>query len=277
MKKLLFVFLNRFFPSVAAHMIIQIMARPRVRPLKDFEEEVLEKAHKERVPYQEFEVQKYSWGNPSHPRILMIHGWEGRAGNFGGLVETLVQKGYYVIAYDAPAHGKSSSGKTSMFQALSFVSEMIGTHQPEILISHSFGSVCVAFALVDLPDLLIKQWYMVTTPNNFKDRINDMSQKYRLAEATQNYLLKLLEKDTPVSMDKMNMKYVGEKITNLQEGIIIHSASDRILPISKARKTQQDLPNTEMIELEGLGHYGILWSEELKEVIRKRLGSAVPA
>ncbi|MEM8896558.1 MAG: alpha/beta fold hydrolase [Bacteroidota bacterium] len=275
MKKRLFVFLNRFFPSVAANMITQIMASPRVRPLKDFEEEVLEKAHKERVLYQQFEVQKYSWGKPSRPKVLMIHGWEGRAGNFGGLVETLVQKGYHVIAYDAPAHGKSSRGKTSMFQALSFVSEMIGAHQPEILISHSFGSVCAAFSLLDHPNLMIKQWYMVTTPNNFKDRIGEMSQKFGLTSATQNHLIKLLEEGTPVSMDEMNMKYVGEKITNLQEGIIIHSTSDRILPISKARKTQKDLPNTEMVELEGLGHYGILWSDQLLEVLQARLKDPV--
>ena len=189
MKKLLFVFLNRFFPSVTANMITQIMASPRVRPLKDFEEEVLEKAHKERVPYQQFEVQQYSWGNPSHPKVLMIHGWEGRAGNFGALVAILLQKGYHVIAYDAPAHGKSSRGKLSMFQVLSFVSEMIGTHQPEILISHSFGSVCAAFSLADHPDLMIRQWYMVTTPNNFKDRINDMALKFGLTKSTLNQLI----------------------------------------------------------------------------------------
>lgn len=275
MKKLLFVFLNRFFPSVTARMITKIMASPRVRPLKEFEEEVLEKAHKERVPYLQFEVQRYSWGNPSHPKALMIHGWEGRAGNFGALVETLIQKGYHVIAYDAPAHGKSSRGKVSMFQVLSFVSEMIGVHQPEILISHSFGSVCAAFSLMDHPDLLIRQWFMVTTPNNFKDRINDMAQKFGLTRSTKNQLVKLLAKDTPVSMDEMNMKYVGERISNLQEGIIVHSVSDKILPISNARKAQQALPNTEMIELEGLGHYAILWSDGLKEILQNRLSAAV--
>ena len=102
-----------------------------------------------------------------------------------------------------------------------------------------------------------------------------MAQKFGLTRSTKNQLIKLLEKDTPVSMDEMNMKYVGEKITNLQEGIIIHSATDKILPISNARKAQQALPNTEMIELEGLGHYGILWSKLLIDILEERLKEPV--
>ena len=55
-----------------------------------------------------------------------------------------------------------------------------------------------------------------------------------------------------------------------QEIIIVHSKTDRILPIEAARMTHKALHPSQLIELEDLGHYSILWSEELHQIINKK-------
>ena len=60
-------------------------------------------------------------------------------------------------------------------------------------------------------------------------------------------------------------------VKNVSEALIVHSKKDKVLPIALARKLHKDFPLSELIELENLGHYTILWSEDLKEIISIRL------
>ncbi|PCJ79804.1 MAG: hypothetical protein COA57_15345, partial [Flavobacteriales bacterium] len=55
------------------------------------------------------------------------------------------------------------------------------------------------------------------------------------------------------------------------EALIVHSKEDKVLSIDLARKVHKDFPLSKLIELDGFGHYTILWSEELKEVISAQL------
>lgn len=68
------------------------MSSPRTRKLKDSEERVLSKSIMEKIEYKNFRIQKYQWGKQNHKTALLIHGWEGQAGNFAAIVDVLVQK-----------------------------------------------------------------------------------------------------------------------------------------------------------------------------------------
>jgi len=75
--KLYFKLMDYLFPSLAAKKVYHVMSNPRIRKLKDFEEDVLSRSKIDRIKYKKFEIQKYTWGNPTHKRALLIHGWEG--------------------------------------------------------------------------------------------------------------------------------------------------------------------------------------------------------
>ena len=52
-------------------------------------------------------VHGLSWGNPSQPHILAIHGWLDNCNSFYFLGPALAEAGYHVVAVDLPGHGHS--------------------------------------------------------------------------------------------------------------------------------------------------------------------------
>lgn len=269
--RFLFSTLDRLAPATAAKMAFKYMSNPQVRKLRDFEENVLADAQQEIIRFRTFDIQSYSWGKKGNPVIFLVHGWEGQAGNFGALIELLLEKGYYIKAFDGPSHGKSTQAATSMFEYADLVTEMIGKYQPTSIISHSFGSVTSVFGLLNNPQVQLKQWFIVTTPSNFKDRIESVKQVIGVTDRTVKRLIKLLEESTGHLVEDMNVATMGPQLKNAGEVVLIHSKSDRILPIQDSRDAQRSLAHSELIELDGLGHYKILWSPELKEILSERL------
>lgn len=270
-QKLYFKTMDRMLPSVAAKQVYKVMSNPKIRKFKDFEEEVLAKAHKEIIKFKHFDIQTYSWGEKNDKVALLIHGWEGHAGNFGALVEILVAKGFYVVSFDAPSHGKSSIGTTSMLDFAELTTLKVKEFKPKVVISHSFGSVTSAYALRDNADVNVDKWILVTTPHDFKTRIKEVSDYIGITHRTTNRLIKLIEEDTKSSVDTMNMDNFGHKLGHVSDVIVVHSTTDRIIPIAAARNTHKAIPQSTMIELDNLGHYAILWSDELKEIIKKNI------
>ncbi len=266
-----FKFADVVMPSFAARRVYHVMSNPRLWKLKDFEEEVLNRAVQSTIKFNNFDIQVYKWGQPSSKICFLVHGWEGHAGNFGALVDILLSKGYHVISYDAPSHGRSSRGNTNMFEFADLAGFMFDKYRPDAVISHSYGSVSTAYSLYHNPELSLKKWVMVTTPHNFKERIRHVIDYLGASERTARRLMKMVEQDTGLSIDALNMTEYGANLRNVQQALIVHSKTDRVLPIESARKTNAAMPQSELIELDGLGHYAILWSEKLKEIITKNL------
>jgi pimeloyl-ACP methyl ester carboxylesterase len=269
--RIYFKFLDLLFPSIAAKKVYHIMSNPRIHKLREFEVKALDRSVKERLKFKSFEIQKYSWGSAGNPVALLIHGWEGQAGNFGAMIDLLLDKGYHVIAYDAPSHGGSSKGNTSMFEYADFVTERLKVHKPKVILSHSFGSVTAAFALKENPDVQVSQWYLITTPYHFRDRINEMAEFIGVSERTIKRLISNLEKNINIPLNDLNMEVYGGNLKNLDEAFIIHSSSDRVIPIEKARLSNKAIPQSKLIVLENLGHYRILWSERLLSILKKEI------
>src|SRR6478672_7473873 len=82
------------------------------------------------------------------PRVLLVHGWEGRGMNLGMFIAPLNAAGYQVIALDGPAHGKSPGEQTN---PVDFAHGLLGAGQ-ELgplagVIAHSMGAASTALAL----------------------------------------------------------------------------------------------------------------------------------
>ncbi|MFK7797014.1 MAG: alpha/beta hydrolase [Aureispira sp.] len=261
--------MDRIWPSFLANQVYHFMSNPNIRKLRDFEEVILERSHKARVSFGDFELQTYAWGDPKNETVLMIHGWEGQAGNFGALVDILLAKNYYVLSYDGPSHGRSSKGNTSMFEMGEVATFFMKKHQPNYLISHSFGSISTIYGLARNPDLLIKKWLVVTTPYNFKDRLQGVADFLGVTDRTIKKVIQKVEADTGESVDVMNVDDYSVHLTDCLKNIVmVHSKSDKVIPIEDSRKVQKALgARASLTELDNIGHYSILWSDDLKNIV----------
>lgn len=255
-------------PSLLANKVYHYLSNPKVKKLRDFEDVVLKQSEINDIAFKGHYLKSYTWGNPNGKKVLLVHGWEGQAGNFGAIVEILVSKGYYVQAFDAPAHGYSSKGSTHMFEYAEFISKQMKIIQPEFVISHSFGAVTTLVSALSNPAVEIKKWLMVTTPHNFKTRLKDVKKEIGITNRTMDKIVEKLEADTGKKLDELNMGYYGSRIKNIEDIKIVHSKTDKVIPIESAKYVQAHIPDSKLIELEDLGHYSILWSEELKDIVQ---------
>jgi len=247
------------------------MSLPKVKKLRESEEDVLKIAENKQVKYKEVSLTRYEWGKENKKTAFLVHGWEGQTGNFASLIPTLLEAGFRVVSIDAPSHGSSSNGKTNMFELSKILISHFKKEKPEIVISHSFGSVNVGKVLRTYPELNVKLWVMVTTPNNFKSRINELSSTFNLSKKVTQKLIQKIEEDVNENIDDLNMVTYCNQLKNVNKAVIIHSKADKVLPIKGAIEVTKSFKQSTLYMLEGLGHYSILWSEELKSILKNEL------
>ncbi|MEL6866277.1 MAG: alpha/beta hydrolase [Bacteroidota bacterium] len=256
MKRLFIQILSHIFPKLTVQLAYQQLTSPRIKKLREHELALLETAQQSNFTFGAFDIRLYEWPGKGET-ILLIHGWEGQAGNFADLIPLLLQKDYHVIAFDGPSHGFSSKGKTSLFEFNALVTTLIQRYAPSRLLSHSFGGVATTSALYELPDTHIQRYALLTTPDKFMDRINDISQQVGINEKVKYQLIERLQKEVQTDVSQLNVSTFVQKL-NVDKALIIHDKNDRVIPIQQSRNVAQNWPNCEMLEIEGTGHFRIL-------------------
>ena len=90
----------------------------------------------------------WSWGDPSWPLVVCLHGWGGRGTQWSPVATALLAAQHRVVVLDAPAHGASDGDRASLpgfRNALLRVLDAAGS--PHALIGHSLGGLAVLAAI----------------------------------------------------------------------------------------------------------------------------------
>ena len=87
-KKIIHV-LSSIFPSFFAKKFYNRLLHPQIKKIRPNEIETLEKAEKEILSILKNTIQLYKWGNGKN-KVLLVHGWEGHAGNFSDIIEYIL-------------------------------------------------------------------------------------------------------------------------------------------------------------------------------------------
>lgn len=237
------------------------LTNPQILKLRPHELVLLKTAEQETFQFLSFDIKIYQWGNPNHEPILLIHGWEGQAGNFSDLIPVLIAENYHVIAFDAPSHGNSSKGSTSLFEFSDLVAVLIKRFAPAKLISHSFGGVATTYALYRNPALKIDKYALLTTPDTFSERIDDVATHVGITEKVKQLLIQRLEKELKVDVKSIGVSHFVQHIA-VQEALIIHDKNDRVIPIRQSQNVCNNWQNCRLKTIEGTGHFRILRTKE---------------
>ena len=88
----------------------------------------------------------YSWGEG--PTVLLVHGWHGRGTQLGAFAAPLVSAGYRVVAFDAPAHGRTPGHATDLPEVSGTLLAVANAFPPlHGVTAHSFGTVRTLVAI----------------------------------------------------------------------------------------------------------------------------------
>lgn len=266
MKKLFIRFLSVISPNTVVKFAYDQLTNPQSKKLRGNELVTLEKAIKEKVDFKGFQIQTYCWEG-GIDKVLLIHGWEGQAGNFSDLVELLIKENYTVYAFDGPSHGFSSKGRTSLFEFTELVGVMIKKYDVKKLISHSFGGVATTYSLFVNQDIKINKYALLTTPDKFSERISDVADAAGFTDVVMRKLIEKLESELNIDVQSLNVSRFVKDI-NVEKSLIIHDRNDKVIPIERSLNVYENWPESEFVEVTETGHFRILRTEGvLKTVI----------
>ena len=267
MTKKIIKILSGLFPNQFVKIAFDKLANPQIRKLRQREVEILNTANKADFSFMGFNIKTYHWTG-SKEGILLIHGWEGQAGNFSDLILKLKKEGYNIYTFDAPSHGFSSKGQTSLFEFTELVGELIRKYHVRKLISHSFGGVATTLALFKNQDIEIDKYALITTPDKFIERIEDVSTQYGINRKVIQKLIHRLEKDYEIVVDEMNVSDFVKSI-KVKESIIFHDKNDKVIPINRSKNVHNNWKQSSFVEVEGSGHFRILRDENILDQVVK--------
>jgi pimeloyl-ACP methyl ester carboxylesterase len=137
--KLVTKFAARIFTTPIKHKV----------PKRELEMDAKSVQRQIHVPAIDKNIVTYLYGQ-SDRKILLVHGWSGRGTQLFKIADELLQNGYSIVSFDAPAHGKSKGNTTIMSEFIASVLELEKQFGPfEIAIGHSLGGMSVLNAIKD--------------------------------------------------------------------------------------------------------------------------------
>ena len=231
-----------------------------------------EKRWKEQAERSEIEVPSigkrihvYRWGDPEAPKVLIAHGWSGRGTQFIDLSRKLLDAGYQVYAFDAPAHGDSGTKRTLMLEFIESIREMDRRFGPfDAIVGHSMGGIAALNAVgrfgmktgrlvtVGIPDSIKKIFYQFA---------EIMGLKPIIAEKNIDYLAQVYGTD----IDHLAGSY-NASLTDIPV-LVVHDRKDKEVPYTEAEAIVQHLKNGKLLLTEGFGHRRILRNPEVIDQI----------
>lgn len=247
---------SAIFPTLVGEKAFKVLSRPQVRKNRPHELQILRTAICEDVLFEGMTLKSYRWGD-GDKKVLLIHGWEGQAGNFADLIDPLLQKDFEVYAFDAPGHGFSDQGMTSIFAFSRSIDHFIQKWGIDTLISHSFGGVATTFALYENKDIFIRKYALLTCPDKFSERIDDVAKMVGISDHVKQILIRRLEKELEGDLEKFAVSEFVKEI-NVENALIIHDEADQVVPIQQSLNIAKYWTECKHHKISGTGHFRIL-------------------
>lgn len=199
---------------------------------------------------------RYSWGDG--PTVLLVHGWAGRGSQMATMVTPLVNAGYRVVTFDAPAHGDSPGRRTNLME----VSNIIGALSAEsggfaAVIGHSFGGMAAGYALSD--GAQSAKLVTIGSPVTMENVLNGFGSQLDASKRTVNGVKQQIEKLAERPVDNFSMSHT--LADSAIAGLIVHDRQDRDVSYEQALLLNEVWPNSTLHLTDGLGHRRILRDE----------------
>ncbi|RYY92296.1 MAG: alpha/beta fold hydrolase, partial [Chitinophagaceae bacterium] len=131
----------------AAKAAFNLFTTPQHRNRKELPES-FRSAESLRFRFQDFDIQGYRWNAGAARTALILHGFESSIVNFEQYIRPLVDRGFTVLGFDAPAHGRSSGTQMNVRIYLQFIEALRDRFGPiDRYMGHSLGGLSLCLAL----------------------------------------------------------------------------------------------------------------------------------
>lgn len=248
--------LGPHFQSLAGRLAYHLWFSTQRYPEPARERRWAASAQTDGVIWQGRRLVRYQWGDLAAPAILLIHGWSGRGPQLGAFAEPLSAAGLRVVAFDAPAHGRSPGRSTNIFEYADAIQTLARASAPVVgAVAHSFGVPASARSLMqgwDLPRLVA-----IAAPANAEFLLARFA---RMLDIPESVIMDMRQRvERRFGMDIFARLATDEMLMDqCLPGLIIHDRDDRDVPCGHAERLHKAWRNSQLLLTEGLGHRRIL-------------------
>lgn len=241
-------------PELAAGLAERLFTAPQRRPRPAHEHDALRRARRFLIPFRDQALAAWEWGEAG-PRVLVVHGWEGRAAQLAPIAERLAALGFRVVGFDGPAHGESPGESCTFFdfaEAIEAAADALGPLHA--LVAHSMGGASALWAMRARP--LAKRYAFLAPPSDLRDFTRGFARLVELDDDVRARLEARLERRHGVRLEdaRAERTAAGQRAPLL----VVHDLGDREVPFEKGRAIAEAWPGATLLRTEGLGHQRIL-------------------
>ncbi len=243
-------------PALTARLAQQLFLKPKRFPLSIREQTSLAQSKMEVL--QSGRV-AYLWGHENQPIVALLHGWESRAAAFYKWIPLLLDSGFSVLGWDAPAHGQSPGASTTAPEMARAFAQDLGELGYELhgIIGHSMGGVVAGL----LPRFNIHTPYItiVSSPSHIHGVFERYHDQIQLQKKAREIFQLSLEKRTGIDIEDGSL--VNNDLSVKSKVLVIHDVGDREVPFSDFQELQKAWKQAQFVATNGLGHRRILRDE----------------
>jgi pimeloyl-ACP methyl ester carboxylesterase len=238
-----------------------------------------------KVPHDEFakdflkQCQSYSvrlneriykyYRRGSGPTVVLVHGYNNNLGTMVTIAEDLLEQGYRVVLFDAPAHGEAAGSRTDPLEVRELIRK-IGSQLGEIhaVVGYSLGVLWTLSAWSEAfrPKVLIS----IAAPSNFKFSVAKFVEMHKVDDDIAEGLTAQLEQRFGATVwrdfsPSEIVKSIG------MPGLIIHGKNDEFIPAAHAEQLHANWDKAKVEMLEDVGHFDIVASQKTRKLITSYL------
>lgn len=240
-------------PKKAAKKAMELFCTPQHRNQKKLPP-IFEKAEKISFPFEEYQIKGYRWNYPSDKKLLILHGFESSVINFDRYIKPLTKSGYEVLAFDAPAHGRSSGKQINVLLYKNFVLHIENVYGPvSNFIAHSFGGLALSLALEEKKPIEEMKIVFIAPAAETTTAINSFFSLLKLNNAVRKEFDKLIEDLSGHKPQWFSISRIADKLK--AQVLWLQDRDDKMTPLSDVEPVmKKNYPNFKFVISEGLGH-----------------------
>lgn len=205
----------------------------------------------------------------SGPTVVLVHGLHSNLASMIAIAEDLVDRGYKVVLFDAPAHGEASGASTDPFEVREFMRKIAGQlGEIHAVVCHSLGGLW-ALSAWDR-GLRAHTFVSIASPSSKKFLVEKFVQLNQLDEETAARLMRELE--ARFGQDVWTEFSPAERVKSVDvPGLIIHGKDDDFVPPDHAQHLHANWAGSRVEMLDSTGHFDIVASPKVRRLIAEHL------
>jgi pimeloyl-ACP methyl ester carboxylesterase len=250
---------SRIAPDLTARWAERVFLTPGRREPRPAESRALATGHRFRVPFGGGHLAAWCWGEG--PTVFLAHGWGSSAARMTSFVEPLVGRGFSVVAWDGPGHGRSDGTTSSIIEliaALRAVTEWTAAADAGAVhagaIGHSIGGA--AIALAGRQGIRFRRVVCIGTPSSLEAPSHEIMIRLGLSDDVRARMQRRIEGRFGITWSRLAVRHaVPDRPLPL---LLIHDQGDLAVPVEESARIAEVWPGAELMLTQGLGHHRIV-------------------